>query len=112
MCCLDIVRLSVQVQDTITVPVVTPSRNQILVLSITQRCLITMIANVFPDIDIAVDEGETRRRDVEGTIAIVPGRVGPRSRNGVAASGRESPVTPLLSVIYLNGPRDERGSGR
>lgn len=71
MRCPDIVWLGSQVQDTIAVPVVTTSRDQILVLAIPHRCLIAVITDILPNIDITIDQSESRCCKIEITILVV-----------------------------------------
>lgn len=57
-----------------------------------------MIADVEPDVDVAVNEGQTISRDVEVAVAVVIIQIG-RAGYGIVLALWESPFAPLLGVV-------------
>jgi len=97
------------VQDAMTVPMMTGTSNEELVVTVPQAivlggCVSTMVAELIPYISRTVDECQSRRRDVVAAILFVEGCVRAIWRDSVS----ESPCTPLLGIIDLKNPRDER----
>ncbi len=66
-----------------------------------------MIADIKPDVLIAVDMRETRRTDVVPAILVDLVQIW-RGRDGIVLSWREGPLAPLLGVVYLQLTGDER----
>ena len=74
---------------------------------IPQRRIIRMIADIKPDVLIAVDMRETRRTDVVPAILVDLVQIW-RGRDGIVLSWRERPLAPLLRVVHLQLTGDER----
>ncbi len=73
---LDELRLRVEVQDPVAVPVVARARNQVLgmqVRGIAGRGVVGVVADVKPDVDVAVDKGEAVGGEGEVAVVVVVG---------------------------------------
>lgn len=101
------VRFTTDVQDARRIPVVTGTRDEHLVLSVPTAGVVSVVANVPPDVTATVDQGESRSRNVEISVHVIPSQVGPvRRRYGLRRqrSLGEGPSAPLLGVIEVDGP--------
>lgn len=110
---LDELRLSVQIQNTITIPMMPRASNQILrmkICRIPRRRIIRVIADVEPNVNVAINEGQTIRREIEISVIVVVSQIG-RAGYGIVLSLRKSPFAPLLGVVDLEDAGDQRGSG-
>ena len=110
---LDELRLGVEVEDAVAVPVVDGAGDQELrmeVGGIAGRGVVGVVADVEPDVDVAVDEGETVRGEVEAAVVVVVVEVG-RAGDGVVCAFREGPFAPLLGVVDLEHAGDQGWAG-
>ena len=109
---LDELRLRVEIKNAVAIPVMARARDQILrmeVCRIACRGVIRVIADVEPDVDVAVDKGQTIGGDVEISITIVIVQIG-RAGYRIEFSFGKSPFAPLLGVIDLEDTGDQRRS--
>jgi hypothetical protein len=119
---LDKVWLRIDIEDSIAVPMVPASVDQIR-LNLASGCGVTVrvcdavrrcvgqsrvVADVEPDIGAPVNEGQSLTGDVQVAVFVVVGEVGSISRDRVVLSWRESPLAPLLCVRGCDGARQER----
>ncbi len=108
-------RLSAHIPYAVRLPMMASPRNQQLrmqyrirhIRGIPQRRIIGMIANIEPNVLIAVDMRETRRTDVVPAVLVDLVQVGCR-RDSVVLPWWESPFAPLLRVVHLQLAGDER----
>ena len=110
---LDELRLRVQVENAVAIPVMARARDQILgmqVGGVTCRGVVGVVADVEPDVDVAVDEGETVRGEVEIPIVVVVVQVG-SAGYGIELPLRERPCAPLLRVVDLKDAGNQGRSG-
>ncbi len=111
---LDELRLGGEVENAVAVPVVDGAGDQVLrveVGGVAGRGVVGVVADVEPDVDVAVDEGETVRGEVEAAVVVVVVQVG-RAGDGVVFAFREGPFAPLLGVVDLEYAGDQGWSGR
>ena len=109
---LDELWLRVQIKNAVAIPVMARARNQILrmeVCRIACRSVIRVIADVEPDVDVAVDKSQTIGGDVEISVTIVVVQIG-RAGYRIELSFRKSPFAPLLGIIDLEDTGDQRRS--
>ena len=110
---LDELRLSIQVQNAIAIPMVARARDQILRMQIRRIArggVVRVVADVEPDVDVAVDKGEPVGREVEVAVVVVEVEIG-GAGDGVEAALGEGPGAPLLRVVDLQNAGDEREAG-
>ena len=110
---LDELRLRVEVEDAVAVPVMARARDEILgmqVGGIAGRGVVGVVADVEPDVDVAVDKGQAVRGEVEIAVLVVVGQVGPGGGDGVELAGWKGPLAPLLRVVDLEDAGDQRRS--
>jgi hypothetical protein len=100
----DKIRLRRNILNTVTIPMMAGARNQIARVDITAdaraRRKVRVVAQIEPDIRVAVDESQARGGDVPAAVLVVLLEVGSR-RETVVFAGWECPGTPLLSVGIL-----------
>jgi hypothetical protein len=106
-------RFRTHILDSITIPMMSSSRNQIArVLVATNPWLwrqIRMVAKIEPNIRVPVNEREIRRLKIPTTVLVVVIQLR-ASGNTVVLSCWEGPCAPLLRVRDLQDARDERGT--
>lgn len=108
-------RLFLHIQHAVRVPVVARARDQVLwpqirALSPRRRREVGVVAQIVPDVLVAVDEREAVGRQVEPAEAVVRVDVGgPRDR--VRGPRREGPGAPLLLVRGVDYAGEEGWAG-
>jgi hypothetical protein len=56
MRCSNVIRLCFQIQNPVAIPMVAPTRYEVLILSIAQWGIVTVIAYILPDVHISINE--------------------------------------------------------
>ncbi len=69
---LDEIRLGTNIQYPHTVPMMSSARDQQLILAVSCTRVFAVVTHVSPDVTCSVDECQSRRRDIEVAILVVP----------------------------------------
>lgn len=109
----DKVRLRGNVQNTVTIPMMTSTGDQQLVLTISETVMggsrvPSVVAQFVPDVTCPVDQSQPRSRDIEATVLLVVCYVRSVRWHTVVLAFRKSPSTPLLGVRYIDNAGQER----
>ena len=100
---LDELRLCIEIQNTVAIPVMARAGNQVLRIKVSRIAgwsVIRVVADVEPDVDVAVDEGQAIRGEIEISVMVVVGQIGGAGYR-IEFPLWESPFTPLLRVVDL-----------
>ena len=111
---LDELWLRLEIQNAVAIPVMARAGDQILGMEVGRiagRGVVGVIADVEPDVDVAVDEGETIGREIESSVMIVVSQIW-RAGYGIELALRKRPFTPLLGVVDLEDAGDQGRSSR
>ena len=107
---LDEIRLGTKIQYPRTIPKMTTTRDQQLILAVSCARVAAVVANVSPDVTPTIDERESGCRNVEVAVFIVPIQVGSIwCGDGLwgERAGWECPCAPLLRVVEVDHTGDE-----
>ncbi len=110
---LDELGLGGEVANAVAVPVVDGAGDQVLrveVGGVAGRGVVGVVADVEPDVDVAVDEGEAVRGEIEAAVVVVVVEVR-RAGDGVVFAFWKSPFAPLLGVVDLEHAGDQGWAG-
>ncbi len=108
----DELRLGGHVQHAVAVPVVSSPHDEVLgaqVRRVPRRRPVRVVAAVDPRVDVAVDKGQPVRREPQPAVPVPPPQVR-RRRDRVVRPRREGPRAPVLRVVGLDDPREQRSA--